>query len=102
MTFRVGDRVEKVGGDYQYEGTVVAIFLKRSGAVRLVVEDHRGLLFIFNEQSLRLVCRPQGTDMTPEDRCPHGYPLGECCGLGEPEEGPRKHRTDGETKEGTS
>ncbi len=53
MTFQISDRVEKVGGDYQYEGVVVAVFTKRSGKVRLVVEDDRGLLFIFNEQGLR-------------------------------------------------
>lgn len=54
-TFEVGDRVEKVGGDYSFEGEVVSVFKKRSSeAIRLVVEDDRGLLFIFNESSLRL------------------------------------------------
>lgn len=53
MTFSVGDAVEKIGGDYRFEGTVVAVFAKRSGAIRLVVEDGRGLLFIFNETQLR-------------------------------------------------
>ncbi len=55
MTFRfqVGDRVCKLGGDYTFDGVVVSAFLKRSGQVRYVVEDDRGLLFIFNEQSLQ-------------------------------------------------
>ena len=51
----VGDTVRKVGGDYTYEGVVVARFYKVSGLVRFVVEDFRGLLFIFNESSLELV-----------------------------------------------
>jgi hypothetical protein len=45
---KVGDRVKKVSGDYTFEGVVVAAFAKKSGAVRYVVEDDRGLLFIFN------------------------------------------------------
>lgn len=51
-TFSVGDVVEKVGGDYTYKGTIVSIFKKHSGVIRLVVEDDRGMLFIFNEKSL--------------------------------------------------
>lgn len=51
--FAVGDAVEKVGGDYSYCGNVVAVFAKLSGAVRVVVEDARGLLFIFNPAQLR-------------------------------------------------
>lgn len=48
----IGDKVQKVGGDYRFEGTVVSIFNKKSGVIRLVVEDERGLLFIFNENNL--------------------------------------------------
>jgi hypothetical protein len=55
--FAVRDRVEKVGGDYRYEGEVVAAFRKRSGVVRYVVEDDRGLLFIFSQANLR-ACHP--------------------------------------------
>jgi hypothetical protein len=55
MKFRVGDRVLKDSGDYRYEGEVVAVFTKRSGAVRLVVENDDGMLFIFNESQLKLV-----------------------------------------------
>ena len=51
--FKVGDQVEKVGGDYIFDGTVVSVFEKLSKVVRVVVEDNRGLLFIFNEKSLR-------------------------------------------------
>lgn len=54
-TFAVGDAVEKVGGDYSFSGVVVAVVVKRSGAIRYVVEDSRGLLFIFNGGQLRLV-----------------------------------------------
>lgn len=53
--FAVGDRVEKTGGDYTFRGLVVAVFRKRSGAVRLVVENADGLLFIFSETQLRFV-----------------------------------------------
>lgn len=44
--------VTKTGGDYHFEGVVVARFPKLSGAIRVVVEDDRGLLFIFNESML--------------------------------------------------
>jgi hypothetical protein len=53
-TFVVGQRVEKVGGDYSYSGVVVAVIIKRSGVVRIVVEDDRGLLFIFNPSQLKI------------------------------------------------
>lgn len=52
MPFNVGDEVEKPGGDYSFRGRVVAVFVKRSGAERMVVEDARGLLVIFNESPL--------------------------------------------------
>lgn len=52
--FKVGDKVEKVGGDYRFDGTVVAVFAKLSGLVRLVVEDDRGVLHIYSEKNLRL------------------------------------------------
>lgn len=52
---RIGDRVEKTGGDYWFEGTIIAKFTKlRTGLLRFVVEDDRGLLFIFSEKSLKL------------------------------------------------
>jgi len=45
-------RVRKTGGDYAYEGFVVASFVKLAGAVRVVVEDERGLLLIMNPRQL--------------------------------------------------
>ena len=50
--FEVGDYVVKNGGDYTYRGTIVAIFKKRSGVERLVVENEDGMLFIFNRDQL--------------------------------------------------
>ena len=50
--FAVGDPVRKIGGDYRYEGVVVAVVKKLSGQLRYVVEDDRGMLFIFNGRQL--------------------------------------------------
>ena len=49
---KVGDKVKKVGGDYKYEGIVVAVIVKLSKRIRYVVEDDKGMLFIFNNKSL--------------------------------------------------
>ena len=49
---KVGDRVIKTGGDYTFEGEVVAVFKKRSGAIRLAVEDDRGVVMIMNESQV--------------------------------------------------
>lgn len=51
--FRVRDIVSKVGGDYRFDGMIVAVFHKVSGAVRYVVEDDRGVLHIFRAEQLR-------------------------------------------------
>ena len=52
----VGDRVVKNGGDYTYEGVVVAKFWKRNGhTLRYVVENDDGMLFIFNSGQLERV-----------------------------------------------
>lgn len=51
----VGDKVEKVGGDYTFEGEIVARFQKLSGALRFVVEDDRGVLHVYSEKNLKLV-----------------------------------------------
>jgi hypothetical protein len=52
MKFKIADWVKKTTGDYRYEGEVVCVFCKRSGAVRYVVENDDGMLFIFNEAQL--------------------------------------------------
>lgn len=51
---KIGDRVEKVGGDYTFVGVIVADFLKLSGARRFVVEDDRGVLHVYSEKNLKL------------------------------------------------
>lgn len=50
--YKVGDKVRKNSGDYKFAGTVVSVFFKKSGAVRYVVENDDGLLFIFNGSQL--------------------------------------------------
>lgn len=50
----VGDKVEKVGGDYIFDGIVVSVFEKLSGKIRYVVEDDRGILHIFSDKQLKL------------------------------------------------
>lgn len=52
---KLGDKVEKVGGDYTFVGVIVADFVKLSGLRRLVVEDDRGVLHVYNEKILRLI-----------------------------------------------
>ena len=43
------------GGDYKYEGWLVSHFFKRSGAVRFVVEDCNGRLFIHSASQIELL-----------------------------------------------
>ena len=51
--FHIGEEVVKApGGDYEYAGTIVGVIRKLSGAIRYVIEDSRGLLFIMNERQL--------------------------------------------------
>lgn len=52
LDFKTGDSVRKISGDYVYSGTIVCVFTKLSGVTRYVVEDSRGLLFIFNTNQL--------------------------------------------------
>lgn len=47
-----GSRVRKVGGDYTFEGVVVAAFTKLSGVWRYVVEDDRGVLHVYSAKNL--------------------------------------------------
>jgi hypothetical protein len=44
--------VHVTGSDYSYDGWLVAFFAKRSGAIRYVVEDINGRLFIHNAKQL--------------------------------------------------
>lgn len=56
----VGSHVRKVGGDYSFEGHVVAAFLKLNGrSRRYVVEDDRGILHIYSDKNLEAVA-PSG------------------------------------------
>jgi len=55
--FQIYDRVIKDGGDYTFRGQVVAIFQKKSGAVRYVVENDDGILHIFSAANLTLLSR---------------------------------------------
>jgi hypothetical protein len=49
------NRITVTGGDYTYEGYIVAAFRKRrSGDVRYVVEDDNGRLFIHNAKQVGL------------------------------------------------
>lgn len=53
--FKIGDKVEKIGGDYTFEGVVVSAFVKRNGyKIRYVVEDDRGILHIYSDRNLQL------------------------------------------------
>jgi len=52
--FKIKERVEKITGDYKFEGYVVAVFQKLNGTWRLVVENPAGILHIYSENNLRL------------------------------------------------
>lgn len=48
----VGKKVKKTSGDYTFEGEIIAIIQKLSGAIRYAVEDDRGLVLIMNEKQV--------------------------------------------------
>lgn len=52
MKYTTGDLVQKLSGDYRFQGRVVSAFRKLSGEVRYVVENADGMLFLFNEGQL--------------------------------------------------
>jgi hypothetical protein len=54
IEFKQGDLVGKYGGDYVFEGVVVAAFTKLSGVQRYVVEDDRGILHVYSAPNLKL------------------------------------------------
>jgi len=68
--FALGALVEKVGGDYTYEGEVVGVVHKLKGQVRYVVEDARGMLFIFNGAGLKHRAHAQPRDRETLHNCP--------------------------------
>lgn len=54
QSFREGDPVSKVTGDYHFDGWVVGIITKRSKVLRYAVEDDRGVVHIFAARQLRI------------------------------------------------
>jgi hypothetical protein len=52
--FTIGDHVRKKEG-YEFDSIVVSVFLKNDGQYRLVCEDDRGLLHIFNQGQMEKV-----------------------------------------------
>lgn len=50
--FLLGQKVSKLGGDYRFDGVVVAVFEKLSKEIRYVVEDDRGCLHIYSFKNL--------------------------------------------------
>ena len=55
--FQRGQRVRKVGGSYQAEGTIVGVALTTQNQVRYVFEfsQYPGMLHIFNESQLESI-----------------------------------------------
>lgn len=49
---KLGSPVVVTAADYLYTGWLVSVFVKRSGAVRAVVEDVNGRLFVHNAKQL--------------------------------------------------
>ncbi len=68
--FRRHDRVRKVTGDYQIDGTVACAFMTLDGAWRVVV-DHRpaakGMLHIYNPGQLAMIEESLDRSDDPED-----------------------------------
>ena len=54
---RVGQRVVKIGGSYQADGTIQSVFLTRAGKMRFVFEfdTPAGMLHIFNPEQVALI-----------------------------------------------
>lgn len=50
----IGKRVSKTGGDYSFDGEIRAVFRKKSGVVRYVVENDQGILHIFSAANIGL------------------------------------------------
>ena len=54
-TIQVGYLVERVNSDYKFVGTVVSEFKKTTGLTRYVVEDDRGVLFIWRRENFEKI-----------------------------------------------
>lgn len=52
LEIRPPHRLTVHGSDYSYDGWLVGVVIKRSRAIRYVVEDDNGRLFIHNAQQL--------------------------------------------------
>lgn len=70
MKIEIGRYYRKQGGDYEFEGTCVSVFFKKSGLLRVVLEDKRGLLFIFNPSQLHDVTVKDGFDLEEQLKKP--------------------------------
>lgn len=46
----IGSYVIKDSGDYTFEGWIIAVFKKRSGAIRYAIENKEGIVLIMNEK----------------------------------------------------
>lgn len=53
--YSVGNKVRRVNSDYEFIGTIVSVFKKTSGLTRYVVEDDRGVLFIWQAKNFEKV-----------------------------------------------
>ncbi len=57
--FKVGDKVEKVTGEYRIKGEVRAVFTKKDGVTRLVVEHEAegggSFLHVYGSTNLQLI-----------------------------------------------
>ena len=91
FAFAVGDRVRKVGGDYEIDGEVRAAFTNSRGAERYVVEHRPGFLHIYSERNLVLRLEPRAgeTGERPAPFDPFNVPFfalsGACMNCGAPE-----------------
>jgi len=60
---RRGDRIRKTDGDYSFEGEVMRVFRKRSGARRILVENDDGLLLVMShKQNIEVIKRAERED----------------------------------------
>lgn len=55
---KLGTIVNKMEGDYVFHGDVRGIIYKRSGAIRIVVQNNEGILHIFSPSQLVMEKKP--------------------------------------------